>query len=185
MADVDALLADLARWTGDARVDEAVASRTRERWLRHQAAEEARFAGVALDLAERRSGVAVRTGAGRTLHGRIVAVAHDFCVLRHAGGAATFLPFSAIATLRPEPGTPAFEAASERGAALDARLADALAGLAADRPRVRLVVEGGGEAVTGELRAVGADVASVRLDGEPPATVYVQVSALRELTVVG
>jgi hypothetical protein len=185
VADVDGFLADLARWTAAARVDDAVTSRTRERWLRQQAAEGARFAGVALDLAERGGGVVIRTGTGRTLHGRIVALARDFCVVRHDGGAATFVALAAVATLRPEPGSQAREAASERAGALDADLADVLAGLAGDRPRVRIVVEGGGEAITGELRAVGVDVASVRLDGEPPQTVYVQLGSLRELTLVG
>ncbi len=185
VADVDAFLADLARWTSEARVDEAARLRTRERWLRQQAVEEARFAGVALDLAERGGPVVARTTTGASLHGRIVAVARDFCVLRHHGGTPTFLPLCAIATLRPEPGQRAPEAASARRGPVEASLTDVLAGLVGERPRVRIVVEGGGETVAGELRAVGADVATVRLDGEPRHTVYVHLGALRELTLLG
>jgi hypothetical protein len=183
--DVEALLADLARWSADTRVDDAARSRMQERWLRRQAAEEARFAGVALDLAERKAVVAVRTTTGRTLHGRIVAVARDFCMLRQEGGMATFVTFPAIAALRPHPGQAAPEAASERTAPLAAGLAEVLAGLAGDRPRVRIGLEGGGEAVNGELRAVGADVVTVRLDGEPGAMAYVQLASVRELTLMG
>lgn len=181
---VDAFLADLARWSADTRAEEAAGSRSRERWLRQQAAEDARFAGVLVDLAEQGAGVAVRTTAGRTVHGRIAAVARDFCVLRHDGGSATFLTFGAVATVRPEPGHRAGDADSARISASALGLADVLARLAPERHRVRIVVDGGGEAVAGELRSVGADVATVRLDGDPPATVYVQLAAVREVTLL-
>jgi hypothetical protein len=183
--DIDALLSDLARWTADTRVEDAARARSRERWLRHQAVEDARFAGVALDLSEAGTAVAVRTTAGRVLQGRIAAVARDFCVLRHDGGTTTLLTFEAVATVRPERGYRAGEAASERGAPVDAGLADVLNGLAGERPRVRIVVDGGGEALAGQLRAVGADVATVRLDGEPGGTVYVRLGSVREVTLLG
>ena len=185
MDHVEALLADLDRWAAESRVDEAAHSRMRERWLRQQAVEEARFAGVALDLAEWGGNVAIRTTTGTTLHGRIVAVARDFCVLRQQGGTPTFVALAGVAVLRPDPGHQLPEAASERSAPVDMGLAEALANLAADRPRVRIRVEGGGDAVAGELQAVGADVVTVRLDGEPRATIYVQLGALRELTLLG
>ena len=127
----------------------------------------------------------VRTAAGHNVSGRIVAVARDFCVLHPDDGAATFLALAAIATVRPEAGRRPGEAASARRAPVDATLAHVLAGRVGDRPRVRIVVEGGGQAVTGELRAVGADVATLRLDGAPGATVYVRLDALRELTLLG
>lgn len=185
MEEVDAFLADLARWSADQRSGEAARSRMRERWLRQQAMEDARFAGVALDLAERRTGVSVRTTTGRTLHGRIEAVARDFCLLRHDGGAATLLALAAMATVRPDAGQRAVEADSERTPAVDTSLSDVLAALAGDRPRVRVVVEGGGEAVAGELRAASGDVATLRLDSDPPAIIYVQLASVRELDVLG
>ncbi len=182
---MDAFLADLARWSADQRSSEAARSRMRERWLRQQSMEDARFAGVALDLAERKAGVSVRTTTGRTLHGRIEAVARDFCVLRHHSGAATLLALAAMATVRPDAGQRAVEADSERTPAVDTSLSDVLGALAADRPRVRVVVEGGGEAVTGELRAASGDVATLRMDSDPPATIYVQLASVRELDVLG
>jgi hypothetical protein len=181
---VDAFLDDLARWTADTRIDEAARSRTRERWLRQQATEDARFAGVALDLAERGVAVAVGTTSARTLQGLIVAVARDFLVLRHDGGTATFLALPAVATIRPEAGHPAGDAASDRTSPVDTVLADVFTALAADRPRVRVVVEGGGEALAGELRAASGDVVTLRLDGRRPATIYLQLASVRELTLL-
>lgn len=185
MDEVDALLADVARWTADARSEEAARSRARERWLRQQAEEDARFAGLALDLAERATALAVRTTSGRTLHGRFSAVARDFCVLHADGGTAVLLTFAAVAAVRPEPGARAGAAAGDRAAPLSLTLADLLAALAAERPRVRVVVEGGGEAVSGELWSVGADVATIRLEGDDRPVVYVRLEAVREVTLTG
>lgn len=153
--------------------------------MRQQATEDARFAGVLLDLAEQGAGVAVRTTAGRTLQGRIVAVAEDFCVVRQDVGPATLLTFGAIVAVRPEPGYRAGEADSARVPPSALSLADVLTRLAPDRPRVRIVVEGGGEALAGEMRSVGADVATVRLDGDPPAPVYLRLASVREVTLLG
>src|SRR5207249_2288632 len=61
---VDDLLARLGRWREDQDAAEAARSRTRERWLRQQAAEAARLSAVALDLAERGTPVTVSTTAG-------------------------------------------------------------------------------------------------------------------------
>lgn len=185
MSEVDALLAELARWGADVRAGDAARSRARERWLRRQASEDATFTGVALDLAEQGAGVAVRTLTGRTLRGRMAAVARDFCVLVHDEGAPTFVALAAVATLRPEAGHRAGDAESNRAAAVDTTLADVLAALAGDRPRVRVVTRDGREALAGELRAAGTDVATLRLDGEPPTAAYVRLAALSELTVLG
>lgn len=180
--DVDVLL---ARWTAGARADDAARARVRERWLRQQAQEDASFAGVALDLSEASAGVAVRTTTGHTLHGRIATVAGDFCVLRHDGGTVTLVAFAAVASVRPEQGFRAGDAGSERTAPVPARLADVLAGLAVERPRVRMILDGGGEALTGELRAVGSDVATLRLDSGGGATVYVRIGSVGEVTLLG
>ena len=182
---MDGLLAQLERWAARARAEDAARSRTRERWLRQQAAEDARFEGVALDLAERGAGVVLLTTTGRSHRGRIVAVARDFFLLRDDAGIATFVTFPAIAALRPEDGDRSGPAASDRTAPLGTRLADVFVGLAGDRPRVRIGLEGGGEVLAGELRAAGADVVTVRLDGAPGGTAYVLMSAVRELSVLG
>ena len=185
MEDVEAFLDDLARWTADVRAGEAARSRARERWLRQEASEEAVFTGVALDLAERGTGVTVGTTEGRTLHGHLIAVARDFLVLRHEGGTPTFLALTAVATLRPEAGYRAGDAASNRPSPNATSLCDVVSALAGDRPRVRVVMEGRSEPMAGELRAAGSDVATLRLDGEPGGTVYLRLTSLRELTLLG
>lgn len=179
--DVDRLLDDLARWAGERRAEEAAASRRGEAELRRQAAEDARLAGTALDLAERGEAVMVRTTTGRQHRGRIVAVADDFLVLEGAGGAPVLLPYAAVAMVRPGPGADAPEAGSPRSAPVGARLVHALAGLAADRPRVTVVVPGH-ETLGGELRSVGRDVVTLRLEGGG-SVVYLPVAALTEVTV--
>lgn len=183
MEDVEGLLAQLADWTAEARVGSAAQSRVRERWLRQQAVEDARFAGLALDLAERRAGVVVGTTGGRSLRGRIAAVGRDFCLVRSEAGQASFVALSAVASLRPEPGGRAGDAASDRSATQSTTLVEVLSLLAADRPRVRVVLVGG-EVVAGELRAVGDDVVTLRLDGGP-AAVYVRTAAVTEVALVG
>jgi hypothetical protein len=181
---MDALLAELARWEADSRADEAARSKSRERWMRQQAVESARFAGVMLDLAEQRSQVTVHTAAGGRVHGRIRAVGRDFCLVEEAGGIPVLLALTGMVGLRPH-ARKVPPASSERVAPLDTDLGLVLAGLAAERPRVRVVTAGGGEPLAGELRAVGEDVATLRLDGAPPSTIYLRLASLREVTLLG
>ena len=181
-AGFERFLSDLASWAGERRGRAAARSRQDEAWLRRQAEEEARFTGMALDLAEQGEGITIRTTTGRQHHGNVVVVAEDFLVVRVAGGAPVLLPYAAVAVLRPPPGAVAPDASSSRRPLLGTRFVQALAGLAADRPRIGVVV-GGGEAMNGELRSVGADVLTLRLEGG--ATVYVRVDALTEVSVFG
>src|SRR4051794_39148118 len=97
---VDQLLVDLARWSADGRVADAARSRTRERWLRQQATEGARLAGVALDLAERRVPVIVRTLAGRAHRGVLAAVGVDFWVLATNAGHPCLIALAAVGGVR-------------------------------------------------------------------------------------
>jgi hypothetical protein len=195
---VDRLLGDLGRWAADARAAEAADARSRERWLRHQAAEEATLPGIALDLAERADAVVLKTTAGRAHRGRLVAVARDVWVLRSdssdgtAGpvgmAGSTFVATDSIATLRTQPGgsgKPTPEAAGARPVPLASSMAEMLTDLAVEQPRVRVVVEGEPEAMVGQLRSVGVDVATLRVAGLPPTTVYVRLGSVSELSVLG
>jgi hypothetical protein len=178
------MLAELARWAGEARAAETARGRSRERWLRHQAAEEATFTGLALDLAERRCGIDVRTVNGRTVRGALVAVARDFWVL-DSDGVPRFVAAPFVVSVRPLPGSDGGEATSDRADVLDMRLLDALTAIAGDRPRVQLAVVGDTELVTGELRAVGADVLTIRPDGGSRQPVYVALSGVIECSILG
>jgi hypothetical protein len=176
-SEADALLASFAAWAAGARADEAAAARTRERWLRQQAAEAATWAGTLVDLAEIGADAVVMVGT-RSLSGRLVAAGDDLCVVAERGRA-TIVALAHVRAVRvvghggPVP-------AGARSAALSVRLADALAALAAERAPVHLGVAGG-ERISGDLLAVGIDVLTVRAPlGQ--ARVHVALAAVETCT---
>jgi hypothetical protein len=173
------LLARLGAWAASAAADEAAAARTRERWLRQAAAEGATFAGVLLDLAERAAPVVVAGRAGRRHRGTLRAVGRDFCGLRTPEGADVLLTYGGVASVRSE--GRAEVVAGDRPVALDVGLAEALAALAADRPRVLVVTMADAEGVAGELRGVGVDVLTLRLDGLGRPNAYVPIPSIAEV----
>lgn len=173
--------ARLERWVAEARVDDAAAQRSRERWLREVAEQEATLAGVLADLAERRTAVAVRTSAGRQHHGTIQVIGVDFVALRLASGTEVLLAVRGLGVVRTAPAVDA--ALGDRAVATELRLADVLAELAAERERVLLVTTSGGDAVAGVLRSVGQDVVVLRTDAERPGTAYVPLAAIGEVAI--
>ncbi len=178
-ADTPSFTSRLDAWVADAHVDEAARQRSRERWLRDVAEQESTLVGVLLDLAERRSSIAVTTAARRR-HGVISAMGADFVALRQAGGAEALLALAAISQVRTGGGGD--PAVGDRMVTSEYRLLDVLAQLAAERERVRLVTRDG-DAVTGTLRNVGHDVVVVRADGDPPGTAYLPGAAIAEVTL--
>jgi hypothetical protein len=168
----------LAAWVAGARADDAAAARAREGFLRRTAPEDGTFAAVLLDLAERGAPVLVTTTAGRRHRGVVAGVGHDFAALRTPGGRDVVLAHRGIASVGQEgAGT---TAPGDREPALPLGMAEALAVLAEDRPRV-LVVATGGEGVAGELVAVGRDVLTVRPDGDR-RVVYVATENVVEVS---
>jgi hypothetical protein len=166
----------------DARSTEAAAARARERWLRLQADESATFAGVLIDLAERGTPVVIHGRAGRRHRGAIAAVASDFCTLRTSGGRDVLLTFAGIASVRPDSRSPG--PIGDRALQAEIGIAEMLSLLAADRPRILIVTTADADGIAGELRSVGRDVVTVRLDGEPRAAAYVAISAIAEVSLV-
>jgi hypothetical protein len=160
----------------EARAQEAGRGRGRERELRRQAEEDASLAGTLLDLAERGGPLTVRTTDGRHHTGTLAALGGDFAVIRTETGADVFVALRAVARVRPGAAAPA--ATGDRPVPSTTVLLDVLATAAAERPRVSLVVAG--EAVAGELRAVGFDVVTVLLDGPDRAPTYVAAVAITE-----
>jgi hypothetical protein len=171
----------LERWLAEARSADAAATRARERWLRLQADESATFAGVLVDLAERRTPVVVAGVAGRRHRGTIVAVATDFCAVRTPSGRDVLLAFRGIASVRPDS---RHAATGDRVVRADLGLPEMLSVLAAERPRVLVVTTAGDEGIAGELRSVGRDVVTISLDGDPKASAYVSVTAIAEVSLV-
>jgi hypothetical protein len=163
------------------RADAAAQSRIRERWLRRQAIEDATFAGVLVDLAQRGLPVSVHTTARRVHHGAVITVGADFCAVATESGAVVHVRLDAVAMVRPQRGFrhgPA-SGAGEPGRRAEQTFVHALARAAEQRPRVQ-VAAATGEVVSGELEHVGADVVTLRLDdGE---RVYLPAGAITELT---
>jgi len=148
---------DWLRLLDDVRAAEHNRSRTTERRLRVVAEESATLHGSLVDLAERGTSVRVTTSSGRRHVGPLQLVGHDFLVV-----ADVWVSLQAVASVGAAPGAPA--AAGDRPA-VDLLLVEALARLVADRHDVAVVTVGG-DVVAGQLRAVGADVLSIRLGGD-------------------
>jgi len=170
----------MARLVAEQRNEDAARTRARERALRAAATTDATLAGVIVDLAERAEPVAVRTTAGRSLTGRLLAVARDAVALE-AADATTYIPLSAIVVLRARTRRADEPAGSRSMPAVS--LAAVLAALAPERPTVGLMVAGDPTMWRGELRAVGADVLTLRLAADPPTTAHVALTQVSELTV--
>jgi hypothetical protein len=173
----------LDRWVADMRSDDAAAARARERWLFTQAQESSTFAGVLVDLAEQGATVSIEGRNARRHRGRIVVVAHDFCALRTQAGRDVLLSYAGIASVRPERRSVA--PTGDRAVRLEATLDDALGILAEDRPRVLIVTLAGDNGMAGELRSVGRDVLTLRLDGDPAAPAFIAIAVIAEVSLAG
>ena len=172
----NALLAMMA----NDRADEAVSSRARQRWLRTQADEEARFSGVLLDLAERHGLVALRTSDGRQRRARIRGIGADFVALESSDGQRSLLRLDAVIAVT---GTGDHDLPSgDRSITSTIDLVTALAGLVMDRTDV-VLRPGAGEPLSGELRSVGFDVARLRTES-PAQTVAVNLASIAEVVLL-
>lgn len=174
---------ELATLLADAVAAEAGRVRSKERMLRSAAEESATFGGVLLDLAERLEPLTVRTAGGRTHRGVVVAVGRDFLVVRDDRQPPVFVAAGAVSWVRVTRAGRA-DAAGDRPPPHEASFASVIAGLAAERPRVQVGVDGEATLLTGELRAAGQDVVTVRIDGSPAATLHVPVGAIHEMVLL-
>jgi hypothetical protein len=152
--------------------------------LRQQATADATMTGLLVDLAEEGTEVTVRTNAGRAHHGAIVTVGRDFVIVGAAAGY-TCIVLDALAAVRRRPGRHQPDTTSHRPAPRSVTLAAHLADLAPEGPRVAVAVAGEPALLTGQLRAVGRDIATLRLDGDPPVTAYVALRSVSEVLVSG
>jgi hypothetical protein len=161
MADEFAL--QLHRLVADAAADAAARERAHERALRETAELEATFVGVVLDLAEQGSAVVVRTAAGRTHRGRVIGVGTGAIAVRDEGRPPVLIAMAAVTSVRP--------------AASEGRPRDVAGGRPA--PLDLSVVP-----FAGELRSVGADLVTVRLDGDRRLLAHVPVAAVADVVLL-
>lgn len=146
-------------WLAEQRLDEAIAERSRARWLAQQQRELATFVGLCVDLAEHGHEVAVATAAGHLHRGRVTSVGRDLVAITSAAGV-VWVRTAAIRWLRTDPNVEVVPTGDRRDSGAD--FVSALADLLARRADVSVSLDGIAEAVRGELVNVGADVATVR-----------------------
>lgn len=175
----DALGRSLERWAAEARVDEAVRTRVRARWLRVQAEEEASLVGTMIDLAERGRPVVLDVGEHR-LRGVLVGIGGDFVAVRTDSGQQVLVRTAAIDVIRSEPG--GVDVRGDRPPLLDLELDGVLGPVAADRPDV-LVRTQTGVTARGELRSAGTDVIRLRVDGDPPTPTWIPTASIAILVI--
>lgn len=173
-------LAGLGPWLAEGRVDAAAAARARRVRLERQASEDSSVAGVCLDLAERGAPVAVRTTAGRTTRGDVVALGIDFVVIRDGPVGDVVVPLRSVATIRGAPG--ATPVAGVRSVAFTLSVAGALTELAADRPLVLVAI--GDQELRGELRSVGLDVVALATAATNREIVHIALDAIDQLVLL-
>jgi hypothetical protein len=169
----DAILRSL----GEARVADAAGARMRTRWLVRQSEEEGTIAGVLVDLAEQGDPIVLTTRSSRLHIGRVRAMGADFVALHGPTASTLLVRLAAVAMVRSRPGSPVVT--GDRTVRLERRFHDVLGDLAGERPSVVVGTDGG--EVTGQLRAVGRDVATVRVNAS--TTVYVPVDAASDVWV--
>lgn len=171
----------LDEWLATARTDGAARARTRERFLRDTAPEDATFAGVLIELAEQGRPVVVSAGGGRHHRGVLRGVGADFVALRTVDGNDVLVAHQAVDAVRACGQDPV--APGEASTGLGAGMVEALAVLAEDRPRVLVVTLPSGEGLAGDLVAVGRDVLTLRLDGAARDLAYLAVASVATVTV--
>jgi hypothetical protein len=128
--------------------------------------------------------VAVGTESGRRHQGRLVGLGRDVCALLTAEGRTVWLRLDTVTMVRPEGGVEHAPAADPRGDREQLEFADILTRLAEERATVQLVTRGCLTVVAGELRAVGADVATV-LEGDRRTACYVRLLSVVEVSFFG
>jgi hypothetical protein len=170
----------LERWAAEALVDAAARRRSRERWLRQQAEEETSLRGLLVDLAERGTPVAVHMHRGRRRRSIVRAVGADFVALA-VGAAEVIVALAVVSSVRTRPGE--VPPLGHRPVTTSLRLAEVLAGLAAEREHVLVTMSDAGDAVAGEVRSVGQDVLVVRTSSQPPTTAYVPLDAVGDVVL--
>ncbi|HEY8546086.1 MAG TPA: hypothetical protein VIL36_13600 [Acidimicrobiales bacterium] len=183
----EGLAGRLERWAADARIDEVVRRRSRERWLARQAQEEATLVGVLADLAERGAAVGLQLRSGRPQRGHVRLLGADFVALVPAGepsgrGGEVLVALGEVAAVTTRPGEPV--SVGDLPSRSRLTLAEVIIGLAGDRERVLLVLAGGHDVVRGTLWSVGQDVVTVRSEDEPAAaTHYVALDAIGQVSI--
>lgn len=171
------------RLEDDARHAAEVAARSERHQRLQRASELATWAGTLEDLAERRLPVVLQVAGGRSFRGSLVAAEPDLVALRSDAGQLVIARAAAVRVLRPQPGIPVAVATGDRQRVRGRRLVELLQELSEERTRVLLGLDAIEEPLAGRLRAVGEDVLTLELEGQPRALAYLPVVAVQDLVL--
>lgn len=174
-------LDDVDGWVASLRVDQATSDRARAGWLVRQAEEEGSLVGVLSDLAEQGYQVLVHLRNGRRHRGALRVVGSDFCAILTDIGRDVLIAYRDIASVRTRGGSDPI--VGDRVVTASTSLREALAALAGTAHRVLVMTGDANDAVGGELRSVGRDLATLRLDGNG-GWAYVPLASVAEVTVL-
>lgn len=139
--------------------------------------------GVLADLAERGATVVAQLRSGRSRHGVVRALGRDFVALRSGQSQDVLVALTAVWSVA----ISAADLTVGDRASLESPLAlkQVLVGLGAERSEVVLMGQGGGDPVSGVIRAVGDDVVTVAGDRAGRSEVsYVPLPAIGEVILV-
>lgn len=143
----------------DARVDDAARSRSRRAWITQQVEGEVTLVGFLANLAGTSQEISVTLTGGTELRGTIRAVGADVMATHTTAGVA-LIPLSAVLAIRADDAAIGVPTAPNR--VRDRNLGEVLADAAADRREVQVITSDGARN-TGQLRAVGVDVVTLRV----------------------
>ncbi|RMH68128.1 MAG: hypothetical protein D6683_17250 [Actinomyces sp.] len=177
-ADVD----ELARWSAEARIEEAVRARRRVRNLVDQHDGDVTVGTVLAGLAEQGGPVRVSTRHGHVLDGRVTALGRDHVVVTDRRQGRVFVPFASVAAVRDRaPAESGARPAADGVTPALSSLVGVLADLAAEQTRVRVVLAS--DDIRGRLTAVGSEVLVLEVTTLGRERVHVAVSAVDHLIV--
>jgi len=166
------------------RHDDARQERSERHW-QHQAAEDGmRFGGLLLDLFERGLPARLVTTGGRIHSGLISAVGSDFCAITAPERSTVLVSLTTISAVQLEGAPRSFPGASDRNVGEEPqRLEHVLGELATSRSPLRFAVNGSAELRSGELTAIGQDVAVFAMGRPATTTLFVPLGHLSEISL--
>lgn len=156
-------------------------ARARANRLVRETAHRGTLTGVLADLADHARPVVLALDNGRSHRGTITDVGLDHVVLRRDTAGGVLVALAAIASVRTGPGEA--PVTGDRPLVAELTLGERLRELATERTRVLIVGADPAHALSGELRAVGRDVITLRLDGDG-ALAYTALDSVAEVSVV-
>ncbi len=164
---------------------DAHTQRQGRRWQAQIEEESATWEGTLLDFAEAQAHLSLATFRGAQIVGRLVGVGTGVLVIQRSGAPDLWLrtaSVASVASVSPRTGRQTTRGSRE---VTPVSMQDLLFQASATRPSLTLIVAGQANPLNGVLLSCGADVCTVKTDGELRRTVLVHIPAIEEAVVYG